>query len=85
MLCKTRKRPTQLRAGGKDKFVRKLVAVVSGLWITGPWAALALDIHKQHGNDQLLKTLSKELKSRVNSLLVDLSIAILRQACSTVV
>ena len=85
MLCTSRKQPAPQGLDGKDTSVRKPVARVCGLWTTRNWGAGNADIHNSHNDDQLLRTLSRELKSRVSSLLVDLSIAILRHACSTVV
>ena len=73
------------RHAGKDKVVWKPVVGVGGLWIIFSVLTVPAVIHKQHRNNQLLKTLSSELKSRVNSLLVDFNSAILRQACNTVV
>ena len=85
MLCTSRKRPAPQGLDRKDTSVRKPVARVCGLWTTRNWGVGDTDIHNSHNDDQLLRTLSRELKSRVSSLLVDLSIAILRHACSTVV
>lgn len=77
--------PRQARRCSKEKVVQKSVFVVGDLWMKMSGSRILMDIHKTHRIAQLLKTLSSELKSRVNSLLVDLSIAILRQACRTVV
>jgi hypothetical protein len=73
------------KRAGKDKTVRKPVVSVGELWITFRVLPEPAVIHKQHRNNQLLNTLSSEVKSRVSSLLVDFNSAILRQACNTVV
>ena len=85
MLCTSRELPVPQGPDGRNSSVRKPVARVGGLWTTRNESAGGADIHKQHNDDQLLRTFNRELKSRVSSLLVDLRKAILRQACSTVV
>src|SRR6185436_897424 len=70
---------------GNETLWWKPVVGVGSLWTNPGGSRNSLFIHKAHRNDQLLNTFNSELKSRVISVLVDLSSAILRQACSTVV
>lgn len=58
---------------------------VDEMWVNIGVASSLGDIHILSMRYQLCRTFSKELKSRVNSLLVDLSREIFLHACNTVV